>query len=253
MDKIDAYHITTIDKIASIVKYGLVPNYGGNSRTVSDKTRRIFFTTKENIDFWMNQFKMKKENTIVLNFKARNTGNRIHDKNDLCTDKSISVDEIFVVTSKGKIAIREYYEQNKLLLDELHVNNLRKKIKDVLRMTETCLVENKYTEDNCIQMLDMLAMIIVLEDSTEFIDEVEIIKEGTLKLLLDKIDKGYSDNCENVIKIINKVVNNYDVTLEEIFVLKKKIALGFDYNPNLNATIFMNDMSKFKNDNKIIK
>ena len=58
MEMINAFHITTRDNVASIAKNGLVPNYGSNSGSVGDRTRRVFFTTEENIEFWMNQLQL---------------------------------------------------------------------------------------------------------------------------------------------------------------------------------------------------
>jgi len=244
MKSYDAYHITKIRNIESIAKNGLLPNCGENSISVGDKIGNIFFTTYENIDFWIQRFDLKKSEIVVLNFIAENEGNRIHDRNDFCTNKSIPADQIYVVTDEGKIPIKEFYLMNKVEFEKLNKENIISEIEKVLLILRNVLAtpDKKYTVDDLSRTLDLLAAISTLDDRIEFQNYLMEIKKTTLQLL--KIN-GIDESIENYRLIENLFVRIFNksekILVSEIYELKQRIVHGLDFDPKI-----LNDIRLFK-------
>lgn len=238
----DAYHITKIYNIQSIVKNGLLPNCGENSSSIGDKTGYLFFTTYENIDFWIQQFNLNRSEIIILKFVAENEGNRIHEKNDFCTNKSIPADQIYVVTDNGNIPIKDFYLINKDKLEKSNKENIINQLEKLLLNLRNIITTKEYTVEDLAKTLDLLASISVLSDRSEFQKYLIEIKNITLQLL--KLN-GINEEVENYRLIegmfIRFLNNNEEVSVSEIYELKQRIVRGFDFDPNM-----VNDIRFFR-------
>lgn len=253
---IDAYHITKLENLKSIREFGLVPNYGDNSKSAKDKTPAIFFTTKEYIDDWIRIFNHNKENIIILTFKSKNEGSRIGENNDLYTKKIVPKEEIFVVDNSKKIPLEEYYRLHKEKFDKLAEKALIKRINKVLNIFSN--IKNKkhtYKENDLIETLDMLGCFISLDIEVQktYLEILEIIKDKTLKLInLSGLDKEHP-NYLKISQIFEKVKNK-ELNMKEINDLKFIICYGFDHDPSkvnkidliANSSFRINDNIKYK-------
>lgn len=140
---------------------------------------------------------MNREEIVVLNFRVVNNGDRIHENNDFNTDKLIPADEICVVTGHGKVPIMDYYLVHKERLDKLNIDNVTRKLENVLlRLRKIPSTDKQYTINDCLVALDLLAGISILDkkDSIKLRDSLVEIKEATLKLLQLN---GINENIKN--------------------------------------------------------
>ncbi len=186
------YHITNKSSINSILKNGLVPNIGKNSRSVKEQNFLIYFTTFDFIDTWIERFNLDKTQIVVLKFPCDKFEQRYDSANDFFTYDIIPPDSISVIDDGIDISLDDFYQKNKSLLDSETIKNattLLKIITERLKQIEFTSLEAEegwdYNEvdPNLIDILEVLKIIRDLDNKKQFSDILNFIKNQTLKKL----------------------------------------------------------------------
>jgi len=186
------YHITNKSSIYSILKNGLVPNIGKNSRDVKEQNFLIYFTTFNFIDTWIERFNLDKTQIVILKFLCDKAGQRYDSANDYFTDDIISPESISVIDDGKELSLENFYQKNKSLLNLETINKaatLLKTITERLKQIEFASLEPEegweYNEadPNLIDILEVLKIIRDLDDKEQFVDILNFIKSQTLKKL----------------------------------------------------------------------
>jgi len=186
------YHITNKSNINSILKNGLVPNIGKNSRYVREQNFLLYFTTFDKINTWIERFDLDKNEIVVLKFPCDRFGQRYDSANDYFTSDSISPTDISVIEDSKELSLEEFYQINKSLLETetlKKVNELLKKITERLKQIEFASLDPEDTWDyneadpNLIDILEVLKIVRNLDCKNEFTNILNSIKNQTLKKL----------------------------------------------------------------------
>ncbi len=192
MDSNYGYHITNKSSINSILKNGLVPNIGKNSRSVGEQNLLIYFTTFNSINTWIERFNLDKTQIVILKFPCVKEGQRYDDANDCFTSNIISPESISVIDNGEEFTLEKFYQKNKSLFDLETIksaNTLLKTIIDRLKQIEFASFEPEegwdYNEvdPNLIDILELLKIVRDLDNKKQFIDALNSIKSQTLKKL----------------------------------------------------------------------
>lgn len=192
------YHITNKSSINSILKNGLVPSIGKNSRSVKEQNFLIYFTTFDYIDTWIKRFNLDKTQIVILKFPYDKAGQRYDSANDYFTSEVIPPEKINVIDDSEEILLENFYLKNKSLLDLETIkkaNILLKTITERFKQIEFTSLgpedgwDYNEVDPNLIEILDMLKIIRDLEDKKHFADFLNFIKSQTLeKLCVNNLD-----------------------------------------------------------------
>lgn len=186
------YHITNKSNINSILKNGLVPNIGKNSRYVKEQNFLLYFTTYNNIDTWIERFNLDKNEIVILKFPYDKFGQRYDSANDYFTFNTISPKNISLIDDNKELPLNEFYQINKsvLELESLKkVNELLKRIIERLKQIEFVSLDSEDTWDyneadpNLIDILEVLKLVRSLDCKNQYQDILNSIKNQTLKKL----------------------------------------------------------------------
>ena len=186
------YHITNKSYINSILKNGLVPNIGKNSRSVREQHFLVYFTTFNFVDTWIKRFNLDRNQIVILKFPCNKFERRYDSANDFFILDTISPENISVIDNGEEISLVSYYEKNKLQLDsetEKNLNVLLKNITERLQQIEFTSLEPEEgwnyneTEPNLIDILEMLKIIRSYNNKEKFVDILNNIKSQILKIL----------------------------------------------------------------------
>lgn len=192
MDLNYGYHITNKSNIYSILKNGLLPNIGKNSRSVGEQNFLIYFTTFNFIDTWIERFKLDKTQIVILKFPCVKEGQRYDSANDCFTFDIIPPESISVIDNGEEFTLEKFYQKNKSLFDlEIvkNANTLLKTIIERLKQIEFTSLEPEQGWDynevdpNLIDILELLKIIRDLDNKKQFTDVLNSIKDQTLKKL----------------------------------------------------------------------
>lgn len=186
------YHITDKSSIKSILKNGLVPNIGKNSRSVKEQNFSIYFTTSDFIDTWIKRFELDKTKIVILKFPYDKAGKRYDSANDYFTYENIPSESITVIDDNEELTLEKFYQKNKKLIDLEAIKKteiILKKIIDRLKKIDSTSLDSEddwdYNEvdPNLIDVLDALTIIRDIDDKSQFINILDSIKTQTLKKL----------------------------------------------------------------------
>lgn len=203
MNLINAYHITNVSNIKSILENGLVPDIGENSRKVQEQHFFTYFTTSNFIETWIDRFQLDKNELVILKFPCKNYNQRYDSANDYFTFETISPANILVVTNE-EIPLKDYYQQNKEKIDVKLTQNIIVNISTIIERLEQIKSVTLDPEDgwdyneaepNLIKTMDLLKQIRSLNDKKDFFDIITYIKEETLKKLVNN-DLGITDDSK---------------------------------------------------------
>lgn len=188
----DKYHITYKSSLNSILKNGLVPNIGKNSRSVKEQNFLVYFTTHEFIETWIERFNLDKNQIVILKFPHDETEQRYDGANDCFTCDTIPPEIISVVNGSEELPLVDFYQKNKPLLDletRKNATVLLKTINDRFEQIASSSLEPEdgwdYNEvdPNLIDIIDVLKMVRDLDDKTSFADILNSLKKQTLEKL----------------------------------------------------------------------
>ena len=240
MEPIYAYHITDISNIKSILTEGIVPNIGENNRQMHEHHFLTYFTTLNCVDTWINRFHLDKNRIVILKFLCKNYERRYDSANDFFTYDSFLADDIMVVEKEEK-TLKEYYENNKEKI-ELELNKsvlidikfLKERL-DQIEFANT-IPETGWdyieTEPNLVKTIDLLKKIRCLNNKSEYKDIVELIKEKTLKKLIDN-DLEITTESE-LYKTLNIIFNDClldksQIDIKSINIITKILSINLFY------------------------
>lgn len=223
MNKIDAYHMTDIAHIKSIVKDGLVPDIGKSSRGLPENNFLVYFTTKQYIDKVIDMLDMNKTTAVILNFECDDYGNR-GEFLDCCTKKHIFPDDIKVIVNEQSISLAEYYKNNKERIDLYHdkaiaeeISRIQKRL-DEIKNKDVKAEEDPWDYDevdpSILSTLDLLKLLRYSESKEKYRKIIFQIKEQTYEKLFNNdlnvneesefyktLDYLFRDSLEEVQKI----------------------------------------------------
>lgn len=203
MNSISAYHITNKSNIYSILKEGLVPNIGKNSRSIHEHHFLLYFTTIDNIDTWIQRFKLDIDSIVILKFPCANYIKRLDAAGDYFTSDYVLPKDITVITDK-ETSLIEYYQTNKKEISIEMIKMIKNKITlvmDRLKKIENVSLEPEdgwdyhETEPNLIEIIDLLKSFKYLEDKRQFVDIILFIKEKVLEKLVSN-DLGVTPSSD---------------------------------------------------------
>lgn len=186
------YHITNKSSINSILKNGLVPSIGKNSRSVKEQNFLIYFTTFNYIDTWIERFNLDKTQIVVLKFPYDKAGQRYDSANDYFTFDIIPPENISVIDNSEEVLLEKFYLKNKSMIDLETIkkaNTLLKIITERFKQIEFTSLgpedgwDYNEADPNLIDILDMLKIVRDLEDKKQFVDVLNVIKSQTLEKL----------------------------------------------------------------------
>lgn len=204
------YHITSKSNLHSILVNGLVPDIGNNSNGVNEHHLNIYFTTQDQVDWWINRFNFDRNDIVILKFLCNDWRVRPGLHNDCFIRHSINSDDISVVDST-EVSLADYFNQNeaKLLLEE------NKKIVTQLKLvlerlddvsSKEFVVEEipwDYTEidPDLMGTINVLKKVRSLDNKDDYIQTLEDIRERTLDRLINN-SLGITPETE-IFKTIN--------------------------------------------------
>lgn len=215
----EAYHTTSEEYITSIVKFGLIPNYGKNSRSVTDKRRVLFYSTKKGNEHWKNQFHNDKEVTLI--FDAENEADYAFTNiEEMFTTRNVPADSIRVRLNDEEISLEDYYNQNREYFDNLFASMVEKKFQE--------FNSGELDFDALITGMDLLGFMLAYDDAN---------KEAMLKTIRSKIIENLTKNnaSQYLSKRFQEIIETNN--LGDIFELKADMAQGYDFNPAQQNTL----------------
>lgn len=229
MEQIYAYHITDISNIKSIFTDGIVPNIGENSRQMHEHHCLTYFTTFNYIETWIDRFHLDKNRIVILKFLCANYGKRYDSANDFFTYDSFLPKDILVITEKEK-TLKEYYEENKekillelnksILIDFKGLNERLAQIEFASLNQETGW-DYTETEPNIVKTIDLLKKIRCLDNKNEYKDMIDLIKEKTLKKLIENDLKITTES--ELYKSLNIIFNDCLLDKSQIDIMSLNI------------------------------
>jgi len=131
-DDVYGYHITSKANLHSIFVNGLVPERGKNSTGVNERSLNIYFTTSEQIDWWIKRFEFDKNDIVVLKFLCKDWKARPSTHNDCFIKHSVSSEDILVVDGE-EVLLTDYYNENRNLLTLEETKKVVKQLKSILQ------------------------------------------------------------------------------------------------------------------------
>lgn len=223
MNKIDAYHMTDISHLKSIVKDGLVPDIGKSSRGLPENNFLVYFTVKQYIDKVIDMLGMNNNTAVILNFECDDYGNR-GEYLDCCTKKHIYPNEIRVIVDDEQIDLEKYYKNNRERIDLYHDKAIVEEISHIQkRLNEIKNKEIKAEDDpwdydevdpSILSTLDLLKLLRYSDSKDKYIEVISQIKDETYEKLLNNdlniteesefyktLDYLFSDSLKDVPKI----------------------------------------------------
>lgn len=192
MKTIDAYHVTHKSNLNSILKNGLLPSIGKNSRSVMEHSFFTYFSTESCVDNWLKIFNLDNNNAVVLKFLCSNYIVRFGNSNDIFTSESFSADDIVVVDGGCETPLRDYCRDNKKLLDffnQVELTKMLKIIEDRLKLIEKNSLSPEIgwdyneTEPSIIDIIDALVLFRSLDNNSLYVDTLVSIKKKVLEKL----------------------------------------------------------------------
>lgn len=186
------YHVTNKSCIKSILRNGLVPNIGKNSRSIREQHFLLYFTTFNFINTWIKRFNLDKDQIVILKFPCNKFEQRYDSANDFFTLDTIPPENISVIDNDEEIPLEIYYQKNKLLIDSETKKNLNELLENIIKRLHQIEFNSLESEDgwdynetepNLIDILDALKLLRDLDDKNQFCDVLNTIKSQTLKKL----------------------------------------------------------------------
>lgn len=156
-----AYHATEITNIISILRNGLVPSIGKNSRSVHEHNFLTYFSTRESINKWIKTFDIG--DSVILEFDVESFNNRVGYSQDYFTTDIINPSNIMI---EG-IKLDEYYKLHKEKIDSALEESIKLKIKEVSNNLNNLVdlgMNNdpwniRSTDPNIVEVMDLLIKI----------------------------------------------------------------------------------------------
>lgn len=251
MESIYAYHITDISNLKSIFTNGIVPNIEENSRQMHEHHCLTYFTTFNCVETWINRFHLDKDRIVILKFLCTNYVKRYDSANDFFTYDSFLPEDILVVTEEEK-TLKEYYENNKEKIElELNKSVLIdiKFLKERLDQIEVTSLnpesgwDYNETEPNVVKTIDLLKKIICLNNKNEYKDSIDLIKEKTLKKLIEN-DLGITSESE-LYKSLNLIFNDCLLDKSQIDIMALNIVTQI-----LSINLFYRQLDRYNRTQK---
>ena len=224
MKSVSAYHMTDISNMKSIVKDGLVPDIGRNSMMVQENNFLVYFTSKPNIDKTIKMLKLNPDQSIILNFKCDDYGDR-GNMLDCCTKKHIKPEEISVIVDDKPISLDEFYNINKERINLYHdkkivdcissVSERLKEIKDKKVEAED-VWEYEQIDPDIISTMYLLKLLRNHDNKDKYKTLISSIKKQTFKRLKDtKIDFTEETEIYKVLDLLfeDSMKDNHEIEI----------------------------------------
>lgn len=251
MEPIYAYHITDISNLKSIFTDGIVPDVGENSRQVHEHHCLTYFTTFNCVETWINRFHLDKNRIVILKFLCTNYVKRYDNANDFFTYDSFLPEDISVVTEEEK-KLKDYYDENKekielelnkrVLIDIKFLKERLDQIEVASLNPEAVWVYNE-TEPNIVKTIDLLKKIRYLNNKNEYKDMIDLIKEKTLKKLINN-DLGITEESE-LYKSLNIIFNDCLLDKSQIDIMTLNIVTQI-----LSINLFYRQLDRYNRTQK---
>lgn len=251
MEPIYAYHITDISNLKSIFTDGIVPDIGENSRQVHEHHCSTYFTTFNCVETWINRFHLDKNRIVILKFLCTNYVKRYDSANDFFTYDSFLPEDILVVTEEEK-KLKDYYDENKekielelnkrVLIDIKFLKERLDQIEVASLNPESDWVYNE-TEPNIVKTIDLLKKIRYLNNKNEYKDMIDLIKEKTLKKLINN-DLGITEESE-LYKSLNIIFNDCLLDKSQIDIMTMNIVTQI-----LSINLFYRQLDRYNRTQK---
>lgn len=251
MEPIYAYHITDISNLKSIFTDGIVPDIGENSRQVHEHHCSTYFTTFNCVETWINRFHLDKNRIVILKFLCTNYVKRYDSANDFFTYDSFLPEDILVVTEEEK-KLKDYYDENKekielelnkrVLIDIKFLKERLDQIEVASLNPESDWVYNE-TEPNIVKTIDLLKKIRYLNNKNEYKDMIDLIKEKTLKKLINN-DLGITEESE-LYKSLNIIFNDCLLDKSQIDIMTLNIVTQI-----LSINLFYRQLDRYNRTQK---
>ena len=150
-----AYHVTTMDAAKQILKTGLIPNIGPNSRVCHEETPRIYLCDKKDIPFW--NILLDKNVILKIEFDHNELENyeevSYKDYGEYMSTSSIPADKIKL----SRIKIDKEDAMKKLCIDTLYaISDVTRKVADYYNRPQWAHL----THDDIMQHLDVTICIL---------------------------------------------------------------------------------------------
>lgn len=206
------YHITSKSNLHSILVNGLVPDIGDNSDGVNEHHLNTYFTTQDQVDWWINRFDFDRNDIVVLKFLCKDWRVRPGLHNDCFIRHTIKSDDILVVDG-AEISLSDYFNQNeaKLLLEENKkvVTQLRPVLErlDEVSGKEFTVEEDSWnyteTDPDLMGTINVLKKVRSLNNKDDYRQTLEDVRERTLdRLINNRLDITPDDEIFKTINLL---------------------------------------------------
>lgn len=240
MKSVSAYHMTDIYNMKSIIKDGLVPDIGENSRMVHENNFLVYFTSKPNIDKTIKMLKLNPDQSIILNFECDNYGDR-GDMLDCCTKEYIKPEEIRVIVDDNPITLEDFYDLNKEKVNLYHekkivecISSIKKRLKEIKgKMIEPEDVwEYEQIDPDIISTMYLLKLLRNHDNKDKYKNIISSIKNQTFESLKNiKIDFTERTEMYKVLDLLfeDSLKDNHEIKILDFNYLCAVLVINLYY------------------------